>query len=242
MSSRIIRLSSPNSASARAPARSCPPRSGRGTGSCPPAGPGRPARPATGGPPRLPPRPPRPGRRSGRAGAAPGAAAKVLRPVETAGHRAIPSSCGGSCPDGTEVPTRDHCRDPCRGAHRQAGPARVSGKRRAGAADGRSPQPEPLPPEEILDAVHEGVAGRAVQGSREVPHDLGIGAHRRERVPVFRTPAPHDQALRADDIEPVPHQRSRGSGARIRQASVTSSSSRPVSTSASRSITSGRPS
>jgi len=49
------------------------------------------------------------------------AAPEVLRLVETAAHRDISWFSDGMCPDGTQVPTRDQCGDPCSAADRQTG-------------------------------------------------------------------------------------------------------------------------
>ena len=67
------------------------------------------------------------------------------------------------------------------------------------------PQAEALPVEEGLHAVDAGVAGRPVQGGREVAHHLRVGVHRRVRVPVRFAPPAHHQAAGADGVEPARH-------------------------------------
>ena len=102
------------------PARSCRPRSARGTGSCPPAGPGGRARPGTGGPPRRPPRPPRPARRPARAGTVPAASSRSF-------------SSSVSWRTGTPVAPGHHLRDVVDGHLRHRGLVRRRARRSAAA-------------------------------------------------------------------------------------------------------------
>jgi hypothetical protein len=78
-------------------------------------------------------------------------------------------------------------------------------KEPAGRGVLQGPQPEPLPLEQRLHPVDVLIAGRAVEGSREIAHDLGVGVHRGERPAVRIAPAPHQQAFGAEVVEPGHH-------------------------------------
>ncbi len=69
----------------------------------------------------------------------------------------------------------------------------------------KCPQPEPLPAEEVLDAIDTGITSDPVEGGREVAHHNRIGVHRGEPVPVLIAPAPHQQTSSADTVEPTRH-------------------------------------
>ena len=223
MSSRIIRLSSPNSASARARASSVLPTPVGPRNRKLPAGPGRVAQPG-----------PRPADRLGyrldRLVLADDPVVQVLlqaqQPVFLLLGELAHRDAGGP---------RHHLGDVVRGdlGHR------------GGVAAAQIPELLPdladLGKRSSMRSTRASLAARSrgagkyrmTSGSALIAANGSRSSSRQRRM---------TRRCVLTNIEPAPHHRSRGSGARIRQASVTSSSSRPVSTSASRSITSGRPS
>src|SRR5580693_6775346 len=68
--------------------------------------------------------------------------------------------------------------------------------------DLQRPQPVSLLVEPHLNAVDQRVAGRPVKRPGKEPHRLGVGVEDGERRAVGLQPAPHDQPVRADRVEP----------------------------------------
>ena len=110
---------------------------------------------------------------------------EILGPVETAGHRDISWFSDGMCPDSTDVPTRDQCRDPCRGGGPSGwlGPREAVGDMRAEGVtgfDARVVEPRvqghPQPPHHGLGRlVHDGGHGPDLRQARSAERHPGGG-------------------------------------------------------------------
>jgi hypothetical protein len=68
--------------------------------------------------------------------------------------------------------------------------------------DLQRPQPVSLLVEQQLNAVGQRVAGFLIERLGKEPHRLRVGVESGERRAVGPQPAPHDQPVRADGVEP----------------------------------------